>query len=63
VQLALAGGRVFGHLGSTGCLLWVDPAERVVGAFVSNLEVGLDDIYFRLDRVANVTTTALTRRH
>jgi hypothetical protein len=35
----------------------------VVGAFVSNLEVGLDDIYFRLDRVANVTTAALTRRH
>jgi CubicO group peptidase (beta-lactamase class C family) len=59
----LAGARVFGHLGSTGCLLWVDPAERVVGAFVSNLEVGLDDIYFRLDRVANVTTAALTRRH
>jgi CubicO group peptidase (beta-lactamase class C family) len=59
----LAGARVFGHLGSTGCLLWVDPAERVVGAFASNLEVGLDDIYFRLDRVANVTTAALTRRH
>ena len=58
----LASPRVFGHLGSTGCLLWVDPAERVVGAFVSNLERELDDIWFRLERVANATTAALTRR-
>jgi hypothetical protein len=31
-------------------------------AFVSNLETGLDDVWFRLDRVASVTTAALTRR-
>ena len=58
----LASPHVFGHAGGTGCLLWVDPAERAVGAFVSNSETGLDDIYFRLDRVANATTAALTRR-
>lgn len=58
----LAGPGVFGHLGSTGCLLWVAPVERAVGAFVSNFEAGLDDLYFRLDRVANATTAALTRR-
>jgi CubicO group peptidase (beta-lactamase class C family) len=58
----MASPRVFGHLGSTGCLLWVDPTERAVGAFVSNLAVGLDDVWYRCDRVANVTTAALTRR-
>ena len=58
----LASPRVFGHVGCTGCLLWVDPAERVVGAFVSNREAGLDELCFRCDRVANVTTAAVTRR-
>ena len=42
-ELARAG--VVGHLGSTGCLLWIDPAERAVGAFVSNCERELNDIW------------------
>jgi CubicO group peptidase (beta-lactamase class C family) len=58
----LAGPSVVGHLGSTGCLLWIDPTERVVGAFVSNCERELNEIWYRCDRIANVTTAALTRR-
>lgn len=58
----LAGAGVIGHLGSTGCLLWIDPTERAVGAFVSNCERELGDIWYRCDRVANATTAALTRR-
>jgi len=58
----LAGAAVVGHLGSTGCLLWIDPDERVVGAFVSNCERELSDIWYRCDRVANATAAALTRR-
>ena len=58
----LAGAGVVGHLGSTGCLLWIDPAERAVAAFVSNCERELGDVWYRCDRVANATTAALTRR-
>src|SRR5262249_40215197 len=60
----LASPGVFGHAGGSGCLIWVDPAERVVGAFVSAFEEApsLDDVYFLLDRVANVTTAALAHR-
>jgi CubicO group peptidase (beta-lactamase class C family) len=53
----------FGHAGATGCILWVDPIQDAVVAFVSNRHYNLDpDGFFaRLDRVVNVTMACLSR--
>ena len=54
----------FGHAGASGCILWIDPIQDVVIAFVSNRHYNLDpDGFFtRLDRVINVVMSSLTRR-
>jgi beta-lactamase class C len=54
----------FGHAGATGCILWVDPIQDVVIAFVSNRHLNSDPdaFFFRLDRVVNVTMANLSRR-
>jgi CubicO group peptidase (beta-lactamase class C family) len=53
----------FGHAGASGCILWIDPALDLVIAFVSNKHYNIDqDGFFeRLDKIVNVTTSALTR--
>jgi beta-lactamase class C len=52
----------FGHGGASGCILWVDPVQDAVIAFVSNLHVRADPDGFmpRLTRVVNATLAALT---
>lgn len=53
----------FGHAGASGCILWIDPIQDAVVAFVSNRHYNLDpDGFFaRLDRVVNVTMACLSR--
>ncbi|MGI8477891.1 MAG: serine hydrolase domain-containing protein [Thermomicrobiales bacterium] len=54
----------FGHGGASGCILWVDPLERITIAFVSNRHFNADStgLLLRLDRAVNVVMAALTRR-
>ena len=51
----------FGHGGATGCVLWIDPVQDVVLAFVSNRHYGADPERFmpRLHRVTNAVTASL----
>lgn len=62
---ALASPGSFGHGGGTGCLLWIDPANDVVVAFVSNRHVGADpgkEVHAqRLERIVNVVLACLSR--
>lgn len=53
----------FGHAGASGCILWIDPINDVIIAFVSNRHLNLDpDGFFaRLDRIVNVTMAELSR--
>jgi CubicO group peptidase (beta-lactamase class C family) len=51
----------FGHGGATGCVLWIDPVQDVVIAFVSNRHYGADPDRFmpRIHRVVNAVTASL----
>ena len=58
----LASPASVGHAGATGCSLWIDPADDVVIAFVSNrhLNADPDEFFGRLDRVHNTVMAGLT---
>ena len=59
-ELASAGS--YGHGGASGCHLWVDPAEDVVVALVSNrhLNADPDEFFARIDRVHSTVMAGLT---
>lgn len=58
----LASAESYGHGGASGCHLWVDPAEDVVIAFVSNrhLNADPDEFFARIDRVHSAVMAGLT---
>lgn len=60
---ALASPGSFGHDGASGCVLWIDPAQDVVVAFVSNLHLRADreGLVPRLERAVNTAIACLTR--
>jgi beta-lactamase class C len=61
-RMELVSPASFGHLGGSGCLLWVDPVYDAVVAFVSNRHsrADPDGVMPRLTRVLNASISALT---